>query len=321
MLGQWEQLQYEFNVQPQDFKIENIVFAGMGGSALAAELSTVWPGYSVPFEISRDYDLPNYVSNNSLVILSSYSGNTEETVSAFHQAIEKGSRIVVIASGGELQRLAQEHGYEFVALPGGLQPRHAVLYSFKALVTVLERYGLVEEESTNSAIIGATEFLKDSLHGWAGDVATESNQAKQIAEQMVGKTPIIYGSLLYPAAYKWKININENSKNTSWCNVYPEFNHNEFLGWSSHPIEKPFAVVDLISSFDHEQTKKRFVLSDRLLSGKRPKALQIQAKGEDVLQQLLWTVALGDMVSVYLAVLNGVNPTPVELIEKFKKEL
>jgi glucose/mannose-6-phosphate isomerase len=139
---------------------------------------------------------------------------------------------------------------------------------------------------------------------------------------MEGKTPIIYGgALTYPAAYKWKINVNENAKNTAWCNQLPEFNHNEFIGWSSHPIEKPFAVIDLISSFEHPRVLKRFEVSDRLLSGKRPKAHRVEAVGESVVEQLLYLVLLGDFVTAYLGILNNVDPSPVELVEKFKKEL
>lgn len=318
---QSEQLEHKFKVSDLKFEVSNIVFAGMGGSALAANLSLVWPGYSVPFEISRSYSVPKYVDNKTLVMVSSYSGNTEEAVSSFDDALSKKAHIVVISSGGKLKELADKNGSAYIELPSGLQPRHAVLYGFKALVTVLESCGLVKEKNAEEAIHKTADFLKSSLGHWGPSVPTSDNLAKQFALNIVGKTPIIYAGLLYPAAYKWKINMNENSKNTAWCNQYSEFNHNEFMGWVSHPIEKPFVVFDLISSFDHPQIKKRFEISDKLLSGKRPKAYQIHAEGKTKLEQLLWTVGLGDMVSVYLALLNGVNPTPVELLEKLKKEL
>jgi glucose/mannose-6-phosphate isomerase len=115
--------------------------------------------------------------------------------------------------------------------------------------------------------------------------------------------------------------MNENAKNLAWTNQYPEFNHNEFIGWSSHPVEKPYAVVDLRSSFEHPRIQKRFELSDRLLSGRRPAAHVVEAKGETLIEQLLWTINFGDFVTIYLALLNGVNPSPVELVERFKKEL
>jgi glucose/mannose-6-phosphate isomerase len=127
--------------------------------------------------------------------------------------------------------------------------------------------------------------------------------------------------LMAPAAYKWKISFNENAKNVAWWGQYPEFNHNEFIGWSSHPINKPYSVIDLRSSFEHPRVQQRFILSDKLLSGRRPAAYVVQAEGETLLEQLLWTINYGDFVTIYLALLNGVNPAPVELVEKFKKEL
>src|SRR5690606_28563900 len=139
--------QYEFELPNIDFQPKNIVFAGMGGSALAASLSTTWPGYSVPFEICRDYDIPSYVSEKTLFIASSYSGNTEETLSSIKQAAECGACVVVITSGGKLAEIAKEHGYPVALLPGGLQPRHAVLYSFKALVTILDACRLLGDKN------------------------------------------------------------------------------------------------------------------------------------------------------------------------------
>ena len=146
--------------------------------------------------------------------------------------------------------------------------------------------------------------------------------AKQLALQLAGKTPIIYsGSLMAPAAYKWKISVNENAKNTAWAGTLPEFNHNEFIGWSSHPVEKPFAVIDLLSSFEHPRTQKRFEVGDRLLSGLRPKSITVNAMGESPIEHLLYLVLFGDFVTLYLGLLNGVDPSPVELVEKFKIEL
>jgi glucose/mannose-6-phosphate isomerase len=164
--------------------------------------------------------------------------------------------------------------------------------------------------------------LEAAAKQWASDVPEADNYAKQLAQKMAGKTPIIYaGPLMAPAAWKWKIDVNENAKNTAWHGVIPEFNHNEFIGWSSHPVEKPFAVIDLLSSFEHERVQKRFAVSDRLLSGMRPASINIEAKGGSVVEQLLYLVLLGDHATTYLAILNGVNPTPVDLVEKFKKEL
>lgn len=164
--------------------------------------------------------------------------------------------------------------------------------------------------------------LKPALEIFRPDVPTDKNPAKQLALELMGSSVVVYASsLFFPVAYKWKISINENAKNIAWCDAYPEFNHNEFLGWTSHPVDKPYKVVDLRSSFDHPQITKRFEITDRMLSGKRPSAHIVQLNGDSVLEQMLYGTAFGDFVSLYLALLNGLNPTPVELISKLKAEL
>jgi glucose/mannose-6-phosphate isomerase len=153
-------------------------------------------------------------------------------------------------------------------------------------------------------------------------VPTSDNQAKQIAQELIGKSIVVYaGPLLYPAAYKWKISFNENAKHIAWLDQLPEFNHNEFLGWTKQPVDKPYSVIDLRSNLEHPRVQKRFLVTEKLLSGLRPSPIVINAKGDSALNQLLWTIALGDFVSIYLALLNNLNPEPVELIERFKHEM
>jgi len=320
---QWQQLEYNFEVEGElpIGDISNVVVAGMGGSALAALLLTSWPSINLPFQICRDYDLPSYVGPNTLVIASSYSGNTEETVSCLNQAMELKAKIVVMAGGGKLIDIAKDKKLVYITLPPAGQPRFAALYGLNALVTLFCKLNLVPSGTINE-LKDAAKFVKQSTAEWGPMVAKSNNIAKQYAYEVIGNTPVIYaGQFLFPAAYKWKISFNENAKNVAWCNQYPEFNHNEFLGWSSHPLDKPYRVFDLRSSIDNPQITKRFEISDKLLSGRRPSAIVVNAKGETKLQQLLWTVALGDFVSIYTAILNGLNPTPVDLIEKLKKQL
>jgi glucose/mannose-6-phosphate isomerase len=319
---QWQQLEHEYDLPELNYTVENIVFAGMGGSALAALLSLTWPNYSVPFEIWRRYDTPAYVSSKTLFIASSYSGNTEETLSALLQAEQKGAHIVVIASGGKLTEIAQEKGYPLALLPKVSQPRFGALYGLKAIVTILERAQLVAESDAENALHKASVFLKNQTANWAVDVPTKSNPAKQLALEVAGTSPVIYaGPKMFPAAYKWKISFNENAKNVAWAGEIPEFSHNEFLGWTSHPVDKPYSVIDLRSTFEHPRVQKRFDVTERLLSGRRPHPHAIDAVGDIILEQLLYLVALGDFVSLYTALLNGLDPSPVDLIEKMKKAL
>lgn len=302
--------------------IENVVYAGMGGSALAAALLNTWPGLPVPYEIIRDYDLPQYVGPKTLVIVASYSGNTEETLSALAAAEAKQAQITVITGGGQLKEKALGNKYPWIELPKAAQPRYAVLYNFRALLEILVGVKLLDGPTIFSELQTAATFLAQSVADWRPDVSTAQNPAKQLAQELMGKSLVIYGGpKMYPAAYKWKISTNENAKHIAWVGQYPEFNHNEFLGWSKQPTDKPYAVIDLRSTFEHPRVQKRFEVTARLLSGMRPEAHVVEAQGATLLEQLLWTIGFGDFVTLYLALLNGLNPAPVDLIEKFKKEL
>lgn len=320
---QWQQLEISFEVANYpDFRPDNIVYAGMGGSALAASLATTWPGFTVPFEIVRDYDLPAYVSERTLVVAASYSGNTEETLSALKQAEDRGAKIVVIAGGGKLKEAAETKQSPLAVLPKIEQPRYAALANLTALLSLLAPYDVIDSDDYQAELAQAAAFLKTVTADWRPDIPVAHNPAKQLAQEMIGKSVVVYaGPKLWPAAYKWKISFNENAKQVAWAGQLPEFNHNEFIGWSKQPHDKPYAVVDLRSNFEHDRVQKRFEVSERLLSGLRPAPHVVEATGETLLEQLLWTVALGDFVSLYTGLLNGLNPAPVELVEKFKKEL
>ena len=319
---QWQQLQHKFDTPEITGKFENIVYAGMGGSALGALISVSWPGYKVPFEVWRGYGTPAYVSEKTLFIVGSYSGNTEETLSALSGAEERGAKIIVITGGGKLLEIGQAKSYPILSIPKVEQPRFSTLYLVNALTCIGRAAGLIPQENGEQQLQQTAEFLQASVASWLPTEPANTNPAKKLAMEIAGKSPVIYGGpLLAPVAYKWKISFNENAKNVAWWNQLPEFNHNEFIGWTSHPVQKPYAVIDLRSNMEHERVQKRFEVTERLLSGKRPAPYVIEAEGEGLLQQLVWTMAYGDFVSIYLALINGLNPTPIDLIEKFKTEL
>jgi glucose/mannose-6-phosphate isomerase len=316
------QLTYKFDMPDLPGDFANVVYSGMGGSALAAILSRSWPGHKLPFEVSRQYHIPAYVSDKTLFIACSYSGNTEETLSALAEAEGRGAHIVIIAGGGKLADIAIEKGYPYLQVPKAEQPRYAVFYNLTALLTVLEAAGLIPEAEISAKLEKAAQFLTSAVKGWTATVPTQDNPAKKLALEMAGKSPVIYaGPLMSPVAYKWKISFNENAKNIAWWGELPEFNHNEFIGWSSHPIEKPYAVVDLRSNLEHPRVQKRFEVTERLLSGIRPSPHVVEVQGSNLLEQVVWAVAFGDFVTIYTALLNNVDPAPVDLVEKFKAEL
>lgn len=301
--------------------IQKVVYAAMGGSALAAVLVHTWPKLTVPFEVVRDYELPAYVDEHTLVIAASYSGNTEETLSALEQAEQAGAQIAIISGGGKLKEWAESKGYLFGLVPKAAQPRYAVFYNLRILLDVLSAAGLLAADA-HAELARTAAFLRSEVQAWLPTVPTDRNPAKQLALEALGKSVVVYGGpKMFPAAYKWKISFNENAKQVAWAGQYPEFNHNEFIGWSKQPVDKPYLIIDLRCNLEHPRVQKRFELSARLLSGMRPAPEVVEARGETLLEQLLWTVLFGDFVTLYTGIANGVNPAPVELVEKFKKEL
>jgi len=322
---QWQQLHQHYDFPETDREFNNIVHAGMGGSALWAVVAKQWPGFTIPFEVTKDYDIPSYVDEKTLFIAASVSGNTEETLSSLKQAEEKDAYIVVIASGGELAEIAKAKNYPFVELPKVRPPRYGMFNGLKALAVICETLGVLEAKNAIQELESAADFVKDAMAQWAADVPTVDNLAKQLAHESAGTSIVMYsGPTLAPAAHKWKIGFNENAKNVAWEYTFPEFNHNEFTGWTSHPVEKPYQIFYLMSSFDNNRIKKRFELSDKLLSGRWPAPYHLEVQGTTKLEQLLWAVALGDFVSVYTALLNGTSPIDMgsdDIIEKFKSEL
>lgn len=317
------QLSYDFPVPAglaEMHGISCIVLTGMGGSAQGAEFIKTWLGgrLTVPVVIVRDYALPAFVGPHTLVIAASYSGNTEESLAAIKDAEIKKAHIVVITAGGKLLETAKTKAYPYFAIPGGLQPRFAVLYAVRALATLIESIGLMEGILDELEASGV--WLGSRLVAWGPAVPTADNQAKQISQALVGHVAVVYaGPTLTFAAMKWKIAFNENAKNIAFYNYFPEMNHNEFIGWQ-FPQASGLKVIELRSDLDNPQINKRFDITNRLLSASFA-AIEVHAAGDTQLQQLVWTIGLGEYVATYLAFLNGTDPTPVGLVEKLKSEL
>jgi glucose/mannose-6-phosphate isomerase len=186
----------------------------------------------------------------------------------------------------------------------------------------LQNTGALAEANAADTLAAQAGFLKTSAVAWRPDVATVKNHAKQIAQELLGKSVVIYsGPKLFPVAYKWKVGCNENAKQVAWANQLPEFNHNEFSGWSKQPTDKPYAIIELRSNLEHERVQRRFELSAQLLSGMRPAPIVVDVQGASLLEQLLWASLLGDFVSLYLAFLTNINPTPLPLVDKLKEAL
>lgn len=302
--------------------IRNIVFAGMGGSALAGMIVKNWLNdqLSVSLEVVRGYELPGYVNTHSLVVVSSASGNTEEALGCLKDAQRKNAQVVVMSSGGLLEKAAKNKVLLDIELQHYEQPRLGVFADIKAFVCVLENLGLTSKVDMRRELQNVANFLDTQKSQWNLDAA-DDNVARKIAKQLHGKASIIYaGPALGSAAYKWKIDINENAKQMASANVFPELNHNEMQGWLL-PENKHAQVVELHSSLDSDRIKKRILVTRQVLAKHGYEPIEVEVVGSTHIQQLLSTIILGDYVSAYLGVLNEVDPAPVELVEKFKKEL
>jgi len=298
----------------------NVVYGAMGGSALPGLFVPALASIRVPMEVVRDYDLPAYVGDDTLFIAASFSGNTEETLAALKQAEARGAQIAVITNGGQLRRIAEGKGYMLAVLPGFF-PRFSLWQSVRALLQILETAGMLGDDF-RPQLEAVTRQLSTAAQLWCPEAAARDNQAKQTALELMGKSVAVYsGPKLYPAAYKWKLSCNESAKQVAWTGQYPESNHNDFTGWSKQPVEKPYAVVELRSSLEHPRIQKRFTESERLLSGMRPAPIVVTTEGRTLPEQLAWSALLGDYVGVYLALLNGLDPAPLPLVDKLKQAM
>jgi glucose/mannose-6-phosphate isomerase len=305
--------------------VKNIVVVGMGGSAIGGDIarSFLESELVIPFQICRNYVLPEFVDDETLVIASSYSGNTEETLAAVDDALERSAMIVALTTGGLLEEVAQLNEIPMLRLPGGLQPRAALGFSFVPLLVFLEKIGLIKD--CVERIRAAVQHLETTRERMVEDSTSSGNPAKQLAGLLSGKIPIIYAgpTLTDVAALRWKAQICENAKTMAFANVYPEFNHNEIVGWAGMTPEQKeqVIVVNLRSSDDHPRVSARMDAVKQQIERLDVMVLDLYATGETKLERIFNLIQMGDFVSYYLAVLNGIDPTPVDAIENLKKEL
>lgn len=304
--------------------ITKVLVTGLGGSAIGGDVvrSVIGDCLRLPFLVNRDYHLPKFVDSSTLVIASSYSGNTEETLSAYQEAIRAGAKTVCITTGGQLASMAEAGRVPVIYIPGGLPPRTALGYSSIVLLGILRALGLVPGMA--EAVEESTKVLWSLSARYAGGVPDESNRAKALAHSLHGKIVGLYAStgLLEAAAVRWRGQIEENAKNLAFHHLLPEMNHNELVGWEK-PRERlrELGVVFLRDRGDHPQVQRRFELTREMLASRAKVVHEVWSEGQSPLARVLSTIYLGDFVSVYLAYLNAVDPTPVRGIDMFKQRL
>ena len=303
--------------------LENIVIAGMGGSAIAGDLlaDLALDSCPVPILIHRNYGLPAFVGRRSLVIASSYSGNTEETLDATREASKRGASIVGLTTGGALGKLAAEVGFPCFEIRYRSSPRAALAHSFVALLHFLQRIGLLPNQQ--EALMEAVRDLQAMQNSVGVQVPTGSNLAKQLAHHCYGRLTVVYGvGFLGSVARRWKTQLNENTKAWAFYDVLPEMNHNAILGYQQpDELAADSFVVLLDSALNRPQNRKRAAVTGEILSRAGVRHQVVEAEGQAMLAQMLTAIHLGDYVSFYLAALYGIDPTPIEAIDLLKRRL
>ena len=290
--------------------IEKIVVTGMGGSAIPGDLLKVYMNQEtkIPVFVNRNYSLPNFVDSKTLVFAISYSGNTEETVESLRDAFRKGCDVVAISSGGKIKEMANLHHKQFVQVPSKHQPRAMIGYLFFSMLKVLVNFGIIKDVSKEVGEI--SKYL---------DNDSFKKKGAELAKNMLDKIPLIYSSEeLYPVAMRFKTQINENAKIHAFYNTFSEMNHNEILGFTN--MDVPYHMVIFGSDSDHPRIKKRYEICKRLINS-RVDVTQMNLSGNSFLKRMLTAIHLGDWTSYFMAIYKEVDPSPVDDIEKLKKDL
>ena len=298
-----------------------VIVAGMGGSAVGARLAAgaLGPRLTRPFVVADGYALPPWTGPEHLVLCSSYSGDTEETLSGYDDALERGAPRLVTTTGGGLAERARRDGVPVIPLPGGFQPRAAVGYG---VVSALEAAALAGAAPSIRDEIEAAASLAETLAAEWGPDAPEDSQAKTLAVRLHGTIPVIAGAeLTAPVAYRWKCQINENARLPAFGSELPELDHNEVVGWPSSRHAARFSAVFLEDPDGHPRNALRSELTAGLAAEGAAVVERVTSRGENRLERLISLVLLGDLVSLYLAVLAGVDPVDIEPIDRLKASL
>ncbi|NQT48735.1 MAG: bifunctional phosphoglucose/phosphomannose isomerase [Chloroflexi bacterium] len=309
---------------PETYKrVDKAIILGMGGSAIGGDLlrSLALLESRLPVWVHRGYDPPPFLDNNTLLIVSSYSGNTEETLSSFAESLATDAKKLAITGGGKLQAMAEKEGIPVFPIDYQAPPRAAFPHSFIPLLGIFQNLDLLADKSASLA--EAVQVMTQLSSELAETVPLASNPAKQLAARISGKLAVIYGAQLFSeVGRRWKGQFNENSKNWAFHEVFPELNHNAVVGYEFPPdIKDRILVVLLHSSLLHRRISDRYRLTSEILTLAGIGHEWVEAKGNSPLAQMMSLVLFGDYVSFYLALMNGVDPTPVAPIDYLKKRL
>jgi glucose/mannose-6-phosphate isomerase len=298
-----------------------LIVAGMGGSAIGGGLARAALGdhASRPIAVMRGYGIPPWATPDTTVLCASYSGNTEETLACYDAAGYVGARRVVVTSGGRLAEQARADGVPVIPIPGGFQPRAAVAYLTVATLEVAALCG-AGPRMTSEVDVAASHA--EALVAEWGPEGDDDALSKTMARALVGTVPLIAGAgITAPIAYRWKTQLNENAKTPAFSHELPELDHNEIVGWEGNDHLGPFSAVFLDDEDLHPRVRARIELTSWLLEPNASAVFRVQTRGQNAVERVFSLVLLGDLVSLYVAVLRGIDPTPVTVIERLKSQL
>jgi len=304
---------------PKRSDIDQLIICGMGGSAISGDIAQTCFSKDLPITVVKDYKIP-YLTEKSLVVVISYSGNTEESISCFEQAAEVTPHLGAVTSGGRIKELLQESNL-WVELKAGMPPRSAVGHLFFSLIKILEFYKIIPVQEAVVKKIVASVIKKAGAICLA--VEEDKNFAKNSAVKIQGKIPVIYPAApaLFPLAYRWKCQFNENAKYPAFCHTFPEMNHNEIEGWENDVLNTQFLPIFLKRVDEPENYDKRIRAFKQILQKNKIDYLEFFLDGESLMEGIFSLIYLGDMISYYLAVLDNTDPTEIKYIDLLKKEI
>ena len=302
------------NLKKSDKKFNNILICGLGGSGIGGTIvnDIVSPLSNIPILATKDYSIPNFVDENTLVIASSYSGNTEETIYALDKCQSRNTEICIITSGGKLKTIAEENDYNHIIIPGEHPPRAMFGYAFTEFFYVLNHYGIIDN-SFKSDFINSISLLNSEKE----DI---QDKAMELAKKMYQQTPVIYVAQGFEGvAVRFRQQINENSKMLCWHHVVPEMNHNELLGWRTNVDD--LAVVYFRNKSDFDRNQIRMDINRKVISKFTNNITEVWSKGDSQIENTLYHINLGDWVSWYLSEMNNVDAIEIDVINFLKGEL
>lgn len=302
------------NLQTSKKEFANVLICGLGGSGIGGSIvnDIISVKSNIPIISNKDYSIPNFVNESTLVIANSYSGNTEETISALIKCEKRGAEIAIITSGGKLKEIALAKKYNNIIIPQGHPPRAMFGYAFTELFFILNHYSIIDNSFLNdfSKSINLLDQNKEGI----------KSKAVQIAKKMFKNTPVIYVAKGFEGvAVRFKQQLNENSKTLAWHNVIPEMNHNELLGWRTNVND--LAVIYFRNECDYSRNKTRIDINKKVISKYTDNITEIWSQGDSLIENTLYHIHVGDWISWYLAEANNVDAIEIDVIDFLKSEL